>query len=484
MKTIKQTILGIALSVFSITSVSAQCPSITNMSVTLGSNGTATVTPILSSPVNPAQTMYYWSVTPSATQTSSMYQSNGTFQFPANGSYTLSVFITDSVSGCWLSGNTTLAVSNMSATSCQAAFTTYTDSNCVTHFTNASVGSNLTYEWYDVSNGFSQFSTSTDAVEYFSNGTYLISLYTYSNGSFCDSVTQTITVGCTPSTITCQASFYAYTDSNCVINFVNTSTGINITSSWTINNICYPPSSSNLSIALPAGTYPVVLQTYSNGAFCDSTYQTIIVNCAGGGTTTPTGCQVNSQFYVFADSTNSGNYFAYNLSSGSGALSYLWDFGDGTTSTQQYPFHQYVTPGHYVICLTTTTTYTNALGGTTTCSDTYCDSSSVQRMAAGFLMSQINVIPQSATGIKQAEFVTGLNAYPNPMTDVLTIEVTTKNNSKLNYTLIDALGRVVLTGNIENSKAILNTGSLEKGFYSLSITNEKGSSLKAVKLVK
>lgn len=482
MKTIKQLILGITLSIFSITNATAQCPSITSMNVTLGANGTATVVPVFTNSVSmgPASGIY-WSTYPNAAQTSNQ----GSFQFPANGTYSVCATYIDSTNfSCGSSLCTILTVSNMTATSCQAAFTAYTDSNCVTHFTNNSVGSNLTYEWYDMSNGFSLLSTTTNTDEYFSNGTYLIGLYTYSNGSFCDSVTQTITVGCTPSTITCQASFYAYTDSNCVTNFVNTSTGVNITSSWTINNICYPPSSSNLSIALPAGTYPVVLQTYSNGVFCDSTYQTITVNCAGGGTTTPTGCSVNSQFYVFADSTNTGNYFAYNLSSGSGVLSYLWDFGDGTTSTQQYPFHQYVTPGHYVICLTTTATYTTALGGTTTCSDTYCDSSSVQRMAAGFLMSQINVIPQSATGIKQAEIVTGLNAYPNPMTDVLTIEVTTKNNSKLNYTLIDALGRVVLTGNIENSKAILNTATLEKGFYSLNITNEKGSSLKAVKLVK
>jgi hypothetical protein len=105
-------------------------------------------------------------------------------------------------------------------------------------------------------------------------------------------------------------------------------------------------------------------------------------------------------------------------------------------------------------------------------------------MAAGFLMSQVNVIPQATTGIKQTEVLTGLKAYPNPMADELMIEATTKDNSKLNYILIDALGRTVLTGTIENSKATMNTSALEKGFYSLSVTDEKGSSLKAIKLVK
>jgi hypothetical protein len=105
-------------------------------------------------------------------------------------------------------------------------------------------------------------------------------------------------------------------------------------------------------------------------------------------------------------------------------------------------------------------------------------------MASGFVMSQFNVIPQASTGIKQAEILTELNAYPNPIADELTIEATTKDNSKLNYLLVDALGRVVLSGTIENSKATINTSALEKGFYSLSITNEKESSLKAIKLVK
>jgi len=482
MKTIKQSIIGLALSVFSI-SVNAQCPSITGLSVTNGSNGTATVVPIMTNSVliGPASGIY-WSTYPSASQTTG----GGTFQFPANGTYSVCATYIDSTNfSCGSSMCTSVVISNMSSSSCNAGFTAYTDSNCVTYFTNTSTGNNLTYQWYDMSNGFTLLSTSANPMYSFPNGTYLIGLYTYSNGSFCDSLTQVVTVGCagTGTTSSCQASFYTYTDSSCVTHFINTSTGTNITSSWTINGICYPPSSSNLSLSLTNGNYPILLQTYSNGTLCDSMYQNISVNCANGGTVNPSGCQVNSTFYIFADSTNTGNYFAYNLSSGNGSLSYLWDFGDGTTSTQQYPFHQYAIPGQYVVCLTTTNTYSTMLG-VQTCSDTYCDSSSVQRMAAGFLMSQINVIPQSTTGIKNTEIIIGLNAYPNPMADELTIEATTKDNSKLNYALIDALGRVVLTGNMENSKATINTSALEKGFYSLSITDEKGSSLKAIKLVK
>jgi len=98
-------------------------------------------------------------------------------------------------------------------------------------------------------------------------------------------------------------------------------------------------------------------------------------------------------------------------------------------------------------------------------------------------MSQVNVIPLSVTGIKQTEKEIGLIAFPNPIADELTIEATT-NDTKLTYVLVDALGRLVLTGHLNNSKTTINTSNLEKGFYSLSVTNEKGSSLKTIKLVK
>jgi PKD repeat protein len=39
------------------------------------------------------------------------------------------------------------------------------------------------------------------------------------------------------------------------------------------------------------------------------------------------------------------------------AISYFWDFGDGTTSTEQNPVHQYKENGTYSCCLEITTTY-------------------------------------------------------------------------------------------------------------------------------
>ena len=39
------------------------------------------------------------------------------------------------------------------------------------------------------------------------------------------------------------------------------------------------------------------------------------------------------------------------------SLTYLWDFGDGNTSTQQNPSHEYSVAGNYTVTLTTTNNF-------------------------------------------------------------------------------------------------------------------------------
>ncbi len=47
--------------------------------------------------------------------------------------------------------------------------------------------------------------------------------------------------------------------------------------------------------------------------------------------------------------------------------SWLWDFGDGTTSTEQNPLHAFPQQGTYLVCLTIE-------NDSTGCIDTFCDS--------------------------------------------------------------------------------------------------------------
>ncbi|MES2761694.1 MAG: PKD domain-containing protein [Bacteroidota bacterium] len=475
-------LIGLTLGVFSI-SAFAQCPSITNLSVTLGANGTASISPVISGTVSPAMTMYYWQISPSGNLTSNSFQSQGEFQFYSNGTYNVCLSFTDSLNGCWSNQYCdSITITNLPASSCNAAFTAYSDSNCVTYFVNASTGNNITYGW--TINGSTY--TSTNPSVNLPNGNHVVLLQTYYAGQMCDSVYHTIPVGCSGNnTVSCVANFTAFTDTACITHITNTSGGSNLTYEWyDVTNSSSPTLIStvvNPVLNLPQGYSVIQLATFSNGTFCDSAINYVYVNCGNPAT----GCQANSQFVIFPDSANptSGNYYAYNTSYGSGTMSYLWNFGDGNTSTQQYPFHQYAVPGQYVVCLTVNVTYTTALG-TSTCTDTYCDSSSVQKMAAGFLMSQMNVIPQTVTGIKQIESITGLKVFPNPIADELHVELAATDAPKLSYSLIDALGRTVLTGSLDAKVVMIHTSHLEKGFYTLNLFNDGGKTLKTIKLVK
>lgn len=473
--TITQKLMGLAFSLLSLASF-GQCAQITGLNVTYGANGTATVIPSMTGSTSPMLTTYYWQSSAGVSQTG--WGSQGEFQFPANGYYQVCVQYNDSSTFCTDYLCDSLHITNMSPNSCNAAFTYYTDSSCVTHFNNTSVGSNLTYQW--VING-TTYTTSINPAVNLPNGNYNAFLYTYSNGVFCDSAYQNVYVNCGGGNPSggCNASFSYYPDTtSCNTHFYNLSTGSNLTYEWRdmTGGFALLSTLQNPSLTLSTGNHYIALYTYSNNQFCDSATALVSVTCS---TLTPP-CQANASFSLFADSTNTGNYFAYNLSSGTGSLSYLWDFGDGTTSTQQYPFHQYATPGHYVLCLTVTAT-----NGSVTCSDTYCDSSSVHRMSSGFLMNQIQVIPQSVTSVKDQDLIKGFKTFPNPMGEELFIEIELNATSHtINYQLVDALGKVITKNSMTDSKATIKTSALDKGFYFLQVTDEKGSMLKTTKLVK
>ena len=190
-------------------------------------------------------------------------------------------------------------------------------------------------------------------------------------------------------------------------------------------------------------------------------------------------CVNHISFNLHKDSTQLPNivWNAYPTYS-QNTTSVVWDWGDGTTSTgNMYPSHTYSASGTFSICVSTTVN----CGQT----DSYCLNSNIFKTtntnATGPIT--INVI-QTVTGIKEQSPLIDLKAFPNPIADELTIEATTTNDNELTFVLVDALGRLVLTGNLNNSKTTINTSNLEKGFYSLSVTNEKRNSLKTIKLVK
>jgi len=349
---------------------------------------------------------------------------------------------------------------NPSGGSCNASFTYSTDSTCMTNFVSTSIGANITYQWYIDSH----YSTLANPSYALNPGGHWVILYVYSNGQFCDSTSSYINVGnCNGNPGGgCHASFWTYADSsNCSTHFVNTSSG-----AWSYQWFVGGQTSTqyNPVFNLPNGSYFATLLAYdSNGQICDSTGQMVNVNCNN----TPP-CQAG--FQLFADSTHPGNYFAYNTSTGPAPISYLWNFGDGTTSTQAYPFHQYATPGNYIICLTITAG---------SCTSTYCDSTSQHKTSA---MSSLTVMA-GTTGVQESSSAGSIKAFPNPMTDELILETPSNTTTGMRYTLFDAVGRMVLAGNIEDTHTRLGSATLPQGFYFLKVY-QNDRLAKTIKLVK
>ena len=73
--------------------------------------------------------------------------------------------------------------------------------------------------------------------------------------------------------------------------------------------------------------------------------------------------------------------------------------------------------------------------------------------------------------------------YPNPTTDLITMQLGVENTDELAYTVSDINGKHVLQGKIGNKTQMLNLGSVVSDFYFLSIKQEN-QIIKSFKIIK
>lgn len=129
------------------------------------------------------------------------------------------------------------------------------------------------------------------------------------------------------------------------------------------------------------------------------------------------------------------------------ATNYLWNFGDGSTSTDFEPTHSFTTEGALDMYLVAE----NGCG-----SDT------------AFLLL-------GSVGIEQKD-LSELRAYPNPVADNLNIEFYAERALDLNIQLVDLAGRVVFaefeTAIAGNNRIALNPLDLNSGIYLLEIHSQ------------
>jgi len=127
------------------------------------------------------------------------------------------------------------------------------------------------------------------------------------------------------------------------------------------------------------------------------------------------------------------------------ATDFMWNFGDGNTSTDENPVHNYDESGVYDVQLTT---YTE------------CDSA--------VSSAEVNIVVLNTAFTEKSN----LSIYPNPVRDQLIIENTTALMT--NMVLMSTTGTVIWQSEQRNFKTILNTNHLPAGLYLLKIWDDTG----------
>ncbi|CAG5084940.1 T9SS type A sorting domain-containing protein [Parvicella tangerina] len=252
---------------------------------------------------------------------------------------------------------TTLIMGGVSAQTCDATFTSTNPSTGTYVFTNPGTYGDYYWDFGDGNTAYGQTVTNV----YASNGAYNVCLTVYDSISQCtDTYCDSIMVS--GLAVTCDASFTSYPDSTGSVYFQSSQMGTGYSYYWDFGDGNTSNSADPMHTYSSNGTYTVCLTVWNSSNCADTVCNNITITTAGsnpGGNCDASAMLVDSSGYLYGiPDTYSANY------------NYYWDFGDGTSSSQVYPWHQYNAPGTYTVCLT-------VVDSTMGCSDTQCYSYTV-----------------------------------------------------------------------------------------------------------
>jgi len=164
-------------------------------------------------------------------------------------------------------------------------------------------------------------------------------------------------------------------------------------------------------------------------------------------------------------------------------LSYLWDFGDGTTSNDPYPTHQYAEDGTYMVCLTVF----EGNGGALNYTSTYCDTISYYNPpviggSPGSFGFYLNVGSSQVLSASDVQPLNDLNVYPNPSQNILNLTFNLSSQENIRLRVYDISGHLVIEQNVARAmgsqRLTLDLSNLAEGSYMLDLQGQKSKAVK------
>ncbi len=290
-------------------------------------------TDLSSSPNNNALVSWQWDLGNGTVST----VKNPFQRYTTTGSFTVTLRVTDD-KGC---SNTSVKTNYINVSpGVRAGFTNNTPTPCqlpaTIQFINTSAGpGTLSYQW-NFGNGNTSTQTSPSHT-YTQPGFYNVTLVTTSSAGCVDTfrTVQAIEVG--------PNSSFTFNNDACIgtaVSFLNTSVPLPDSVRWQLGDGTSSTALNPVKNYAAAGSYTVQLISFYSGC-SDTVVQTVRI-------------RERPQIAFSANERVSCSApFTVNFQDNStGVTSWLWNFGNGSTSNVQQPVHTYTNPGSYTVTLT------------------------------------------------------------------------------------------------------------------------------------